>query len=747
MESLSKHLIFSLMFTVCLIFTACDDHQDRYDDPDWLEGSNIEVLEENEEYSIFLDLLKRNEDYYNSVDILLYTLFVPTDEAFEDYFEANGITGLDDLSQDELEDLLTSHLLINGRSRFDLIYEWAFGEASVDEYGAVFFQKKTLAAEPDYKELPRYLKDEFPDSITIISRDKYVPLWSTDYLEVKFAEESDYRYLYPNSNWAGYENSALDNLAMNWGNARILPNPNIPVEEQTELGIKTSSGYIYPLDQVLDKTQTIELYLKNNQDRYGLFYDLLQRFAKYSQTTQDDQIVYRKSYTNGIENICDDRGPTNTGWNPQYYMIDMFTAFLPNDDILQAYLDENILPTYGVIDSVPDLTLSYLLRAHINNSLGLPSRMSSGYFDNLGNEMGLDTTDFNHEYCAMCSNGPVYDLKEVLEPYAFKTITRELFLDKNYSTFLYMLESNDLLSNLTVDGDEVTLFACTNDDLADANIRYSEADDEIQYKGANNLWKPMSSSDLEEFIQNHIVYKNLTSLSGEGFVEMSSGNYIYYNNGKVQASQNQFLDQECTSDQLISNGYATMYDIDKPLTSDCSIGKYLLNDPDNEDIDVVEISTDTTLTMFSDLLQSLSQLYTYDYYLTGDLVVSFNLLPDGQWTIFAPTNEAMRKAEAEGLIPSRRDSLVNWIYYHCVRNNVIFDDGNPSGTGTFSTNLEIENENSDVITYETLYIDNSQYNLQVTDKFGNVVKVEHSDANNLVQKGVVHKINTVFRPW
>jgi uncharacterized surface protein with fasciclin (FAS1) repeats len=215
----------------------------------------------------------------------------------------------------------------------------------------------------------------------------------------------------------------------------------------------------------------------------------------------------------------------------------------------------------------------------------------------------------------------------------------------------------------------------------------------------------------------------------------------------VQAPENQFLSEECTAVELTSTEYGTMYDLDQPLTSDCSFGKFLLNDPDNEDDGVVEVSTDTTLTLFSDLLESVSLLSYYDYYLTGDLVVEINFLDEDQWTVFAPTNDAMREAYAADLIPSRRDSIKDWIYYHCVQNNVIFDDGDSDGTGYFSTDLEIDDENSDVTTYETLYIDNSKYNLQVTDNLGNVVSVEHSNANNLVQRGVVHKINTVLRPW
>lgn len=749
MRIINKYLVLSLAILTSAVFTACVDHQARFETPTWLGGSNIEFLEDNEEYSIFLEMLKRS-GFYESVNTISYTLFVPDNTAFEKYFQANGIAGVDAMTDTEVYQLFSLHILVNPRSRNDLIYEAAFGQIEDEnwEYASLFFKKQTASLEPYYKELPRY-HATFTDSVSIYSSAKYVPVWSKDYLEDIFSpvDGSDYEFLYPNSDFDA--ESELAEYALNISNAKVLPNPENPLE----IGRKTSSGFIYPLDQVIEPLPTIEVYMKDNQDKYGLFYDLLQRYANYGNKTDIEvevngaiQVVphYKKSYTNSIPSIADERGPRNSGW-AEFYMKDYFSAFIPTDDVLQNYLDTKLLPVFGDIDSIPELTLSYLLRAHLLNSLGLVSKMEKGIFDNFGTPITISRDEINSGY--MCSNGAFYEMNKVLAPYAFTSITEDLFFNTDYSTFLFMLVDNNLLTDLTTKGDEVTFFASTNDELLQANIRYEPSDESIYYLGVDGAWKLMKSDDLLEFIKNHFTYEKIPDLSGEGYIRMNSGNYAYYNNGKIQGPLNQFKNESGQTTLLKETEDGVMFHSNVPINSrNYTLAKLLHNDLTEE---YAETLTDTTLSEFSDFLIASRLLGSYKYrdLITKEYEPTLSFLNFfEEWTIFAPTNEAMREARAQGLIPSRRDSMQAFVYYHCVPNRVIFDDGETGGTGTFDTYLEDETI-GDVTFFKQLEINNAKNNLQVTDETGQVVNVEHSNANMLAKKGVVHKINRVLKAW
>jgi len=113
------------------------------------------------------------------------------------------------------------------------------------------------------------------------------------------------------------------------------------------------------------------------------------------------------------------------------------------------------------------------------------------------------------------------------------------------------------------------------------------------------------------------------------------------------------------------------------------------------------------------------------------------------WTAFIPTNDAMAQARAEGLIPEDKDSLNNFLMYHFIIDDVVFDDGNLNGD--FPTNYSYIDTVDNTTIREVLTIDNEPGNLTITDVTGQVVALDHADANLLVRQGVMHKINSVFK--
>nr|HPR33834.1 fasciclin domain-containing protein [Prolixibacteraceae bacterium] len=105
-----KILVFFLLF----LFFSCVDNKGRFEDPSWLGGSSIETLEDNGNYTIFLELMDK-AGYTEPITKQLFTLFVPNDEAFQKYFAERGISGVSALSEDEALQLFTLHVLRNPR--------------------------------------------------------------------------------------------------------------------------------------------------------------------------------------------------------------------------------------------------------------------------------------------------------------------------------------------------------------------------------------------------------------------------------------------------------------------------------------------------------------------------------------------------------------------------------------------------------------------------------------------------------
>ena len=700
----------ALVALVLLGIFSCSKQQERYDDPPWLGGSTIETLEKKGDYTIFLKLMEM-ANYKIPIEKQLFTLFVPNDAAFNNYFQNNGISSVDVLTKDEAVQLFTLHVLRNPRSKFQLIYEYLYSELQGPdgEYAALFFRKPTLSTSIPYQETVKYYPPQKGKTLLMYTGEKLVPLFSKDYFEDFFGavDGSDYKFMYPGSTWAGN---------MNWGNAAI-----------TDSEVRTSNGFIYFIDQVIPPQYSIEQYLNANQDKYGLYYDILQRFAVYGNTKVDEnrRVLYRKSY-DLISNIAEEQGAF-TGNEAR--MKDMFTAYIPNDQVLQEYLNRTVFKSYPNLDSVPKVTLFYILQTQLSRSLGLPSKITKSYFNSFGDATPISMSDIKSAH--MCSNGVFYEMNRVLEPNVFTTVPGNLFFNANYSTFLYALNQTNLLGGLSNPNEKVTLFAPTNTEMEAYNIRYNTIKAVIEYKGADNLWKNMNLIDLTMFVQDHIYNGQFPDLSGEGYIEMSSKNFVHYSNGEIQASLNQRLRDKVTIAETLPNDRnGVLYNINGVIKSKYLMGKWLLNDPD--------------VSKFKDLLVKVGMLDTrMKDVTTKDSIPNLKFLAEAEyWTCFIPTNAAMDKALADGEIPTVTEDLKKFLLYHFIRRNVIFDDGKLSGD--FSTN-RIDEVTPTGIKYSTLKINNTSKSLSIEDHSGRVIQLDHSKANILVRKGVTHKISSVLK--
>lgn len=719
---MKENLIVQIMIILIMAasFFQCSDPHERYDDPPWLGGTNIETLEKDGNYHHFLALMDRAE-YRTSIENQLFTLFVPTDSAFESYFESLGINSVEDMSVEAAEELFGQHILINPRSRDQLMYEYAWNELQdpKGEYGTLFHRKLTYSSPLDYTEEVRYDEIYKGQTLTIYRSNTMIPLFTTEYFEDYFGdpEGSDYLFMYPGSSWSGTQ----------WHDAMV-----------TEAEVRTSSGFIYFIDRVVAPIPTIEKYLLEHQDDFGLYYDIAQRFARYydDELNEQSERVYRKGY-NQILDIANEWGPSGdlSAGNPDMYpeMVTMFTSFIPYDHVLQEFLDNTVYQYYESIDSIPQLFLVYLLQSHLNSFLNLPSKMEKRFKNYFGDDIQIDIqTDIENAF--MCSNGIIYMMNRILEPNAFTCVPGPIFYNKDYTTFLYALYNSGLLSTITQPGIDVTLFAVDNDQLLERGIRQNKIDGEIiiEIRSSSGDWNAMEPDHLEDFVNDYIHVGLYEDFQGEGFIPMESDNYLYYNNGRVSGGGNQVAGDDCqVLEKIPSDKNGNLFYLDNALLESKNAAEFILEDP--------ELSAFGELLSIAGLIDSVQA----DYEITGVLYPRIKFMPEQkQWTVMAPTNQAVADADALGLIPEDVEELTKFIIYHFVRGKCVFDDGQFSG---YLPTQRIETVVGSEIIYEQLFFTNSVHNLTVEDKYGQSVSVDHGGANYLVEHGVVHKINSVLR--
>jgi len=745
----SVKLLLAAVFAVGMFgITGCVDHQERYDTPPWLGGSSIETLKERGNYNTFLELMEK-ANYSVPISKQLFTLFVPNDEAFAAYFKSIGKNSVADLTKDEAVQLFTLHVLRNPRSRTQLVYEYAWGEfqgpnqaAPMGEYASLFHRKPTPSTSIPYSEVVKYDTpgQKAGTELLMYTGGKNIGLFTEEFF-TDFGGNpigDDYLFMFPGSTWK--KNYTPNLKAMNWHNAQVIPNPDIP----DELEVRTASGFIYFLDRVVAPMKSIEEYMRANLNKYGLYYDILQRFAEYGGQKSDElgRILYKKSYTAPLFNLAEELGPsTNTAVPPQ----NMWTIFLPTDAVLQDYLKNTVLKYYDSLDSVPRVTLYYILQTQLSARLVVMSALEKGYFNAFGDAMNIPKSDIASGY--MCSNGVVYESKKVLEPNVFTCVPGLLFIDKDYSTLLYALNAANMLSSLSNPDSHVTLFASTNEQLEKYGIRYNATNAIIEFRSpANGKWNPMSSTDLNLFAQDQIFKGRLSDFSGDGtFVELTSGNYLRYADNKIAAAENQFKNDIASVTDVIENDRnGFLVKVDRPVESRLVMGDYLMSDPEVSD--------------FAKLLTAANLLARAQISDTREVYYNLKFLAAAKyWSGFIPTNSAMKKARDEGFInipaspttgwfsklsAAGKDSVNSFIMYHFVKDDVVFDDGKLSGN--LSTNRTYKNADGKTVN-ATVKVSNIPKNLSLYDVSEQVVYLNPAKANILVRKGVCHKLDTVLK--
>lgn len=698
----------SLVAILSAILLSCEFTKEPYEPPDWLGGSIFETLDKSGNYTHLIALAEKAE-YREIIESDVYTFFAADDDAFEEFFASRGVSSVDQLSKRECKSLMALVSVHKGRSRQQLVYQYINDtwHDSTSEYLSRFFRWDMPAKYYIEKEEVRYNPDYLGQELSIVNNHKWVPCISEDLMGDigGRTDGSDYLYFLPNSTWTGLQ----------WYNAGVI-GPEA----------RCSNGFIYYIDKVVPVMPSIEEYVRENQDKYGVYYDLMQRFATYTPAREEgiEYDIYEKAY-NDVRDIAFENGPQTLS----YEATNFYTAYIPTDDVLQAYLNETWLDgKFASIDSVPIEAIIYLLDGHVATNWVFPSQIRKEFLNPYGENIDFDL-DANVTDATLLSNGAFYEINTVLEPLAFNAAPGPLFKDNNYSTLLRAFNVVGVIPTLSYPDVPVTVFAADNQKIQEYGIRYNTLREEFEQQNTFGIWEPMEEEDLIDFVYDHVVYKGYDDFSGEGIIYTATGNGVYFNNNQFLAGGNREDDEQIGLQEAIDseiNGVLCL--LDQPIKApEEDFARYIF---DNEAfsglyalldraglIDTIQDEDDPNL-----YYKRLKFLLTYEY-----------------WTGFLPDNDAIADAEARDLIPEDSVELGNFLKYHFVAEERISD------FDAVSKNYFTALVDSVGVPLE-LTIQSESGQMVVTDGSGEAIPVDHPTANVFVRDGIAHRIKTVLQP-
>ncbi|BDD12434.1 fasciclin (plasmid) [Fulvitalea axinellae] len=713
-----------LLLIGCFFFAACDEEKEHYDVPKDEFGTVVDVIGARANLSLYSDAIERL-GLEKTLVSGSYTVFPPNDEAFDLYFQRKGYTSLDDLSEEELKGIVLNHVVNNAMTWEKLLKmhlrDWS-EEDDLGPHGAGLwgFKRPTLYRAPFVEEV----SVDDGKTYKVWQAQKFIPVMAPQFF-VGLKELSDYQDLFPE------EGRPYDGEHM--ANAKVK-----------EKDIFASNGMIHELDRVIEPLPNIDRTMADMSDKFSLFRSLLDRFAYYSFSSEGtskqpiNELGYRdsvfvKRYRGGrgegmtVTSVANDIVNYNIQDNFKLGEPKALASYIPTNEALQAYLDENFLNgRYASVDEIPKEVLAYLVGNHlcsIYNTWTRPSELDdclSGLYEPLSLNKDQDV-----ELIKWCNNGVIYGINKVIEPNIYKSVASRVLFDPDFSYLMRMFvttnEVNQLLSNKD---SQLTFFALSDQGFNDKGIFYDEVLESFTLRIGDDVFPWGGGSRL---ISDHLVDNvALDNITERRFLKAHSDIYICVENGRVYAGGNQEVGETIDIMEAEKGGNnGVTYLIAGRLDGPSAKAQDYLDD----------------------------ELYARDVFqgFKGLLEKANMTIPEKELTVFIPTNEAIEAAVIAGKIPGLDSegnidgddgeaTLKNYLNLYFLEEEQVFSDGQKAGKfRTFAKDIAGERI--------SLEIQNSQRDLRIVavgDMESDVRVEQKGNSDIMANKAAIHQINGVL---
>ncbi|MDO5971339.1 fasciclin domain-containing protein [Flavivirga aquimarina] len=764
-----KH-INSLIIIVFIIISAfgCKPDSLEFARPENLAGTVYTQLESMGNFNYYLQLIDQTEYKEPLEKGGSWTIFAPTDEAFEAYMTAEGYTSIDAIPSDKILDIIQYSIIIDAWNTTTLTY-----------FNRGFYAGNSFKRFTQYKDSIEVLNaDDYPNIMKwepgqyrvdpSYGRNKPTVYFLDDYIEAKAGfETTDYAFMFPGETY-------------NPGDMKVFE-ANV-----SQANIIAENGMIYALDKVIEPRKNLYQNLTSEEygNKYTLFKSLLDRFAIFSDrgevindVGEPEQLYYLLFETGIVDNLLP-FSPYDESYPRLLNNVDRTLAnatglLVPTNDALEQYLNGNSIlgQFYDSYDAMPLDVLGKFLSTFFFRDFWSICPTNIGQSLNVA----LDLVDYKLEDVVdqkFCSNGFFVGIDEVYTNDNFSTIMGPLLLDSEYTIMLKAVQDLGIDNALLSKGSQFSVFGIKNDqfvNIADPNsatrtitVLLDETPEDLsviymQVDGdpvtANNRTYPdpndstPNSTDvdyvtttLKDIVLNQIVEETV-DLSSNNYYPTKSGEFIYaYEGNKVSGGGNIALNEpaQVISIQDTDNGkfYEMSRSVERPLKFTYGM---LMEDP-------------VRFSRFIEVLEAADALVNIPNY-TGDKLVTFlNLLRT--FTLLAPNNNAVNQAISDGIIvePSTlgslsplefaiaKQDLLNFVKKHFIQ-QAITTDGNTAGdfdSMYFSKVIDF------VPVYDTYTFENNYATSTLTIKnptTGDVITETASVTNLFSKRVVIHEID------
>ena len=672
----------SYILFLVVIFTGCEKEKELYyERPEWLQGPLYEQIKSTGEYSEFINLVEyMGYDKFLS-SRLTFTLFLPTNEAFQDYYLEMGVGSFTDLDTSFLKELVDYHLMENSWDSVKLV-----NKTSWSYWGSIpqNFRSASYYAPPIVMESGK----------NVVYENTFLHIYSTPMFQWYGLDENDYLSFFPGSSFSGF----------NVDRASIL-----------ESQIGAENGFYYVIDKVLPPRTTADTRIKSHPE-FSVFYNLLNIFQKfdYNSSASAKNTGYDSLYSMSYSLNMDLADEKITDSAPDGYYHVLGTVFVPLNQVIIDYFNENF-PAYGGIENVPNIIIKYFLEAHlILNKKLFPSVLAreinevNDFSDEIDFESGNGIVSYD-----MSSNAMIYGVDRVINTNAFSTVSGPIIKNPEYRIFTMMLELSGEIKTFFKREIGHVAFVLHDNLLREMGFNYYEGDpvdftdDRIFLN--NDI---LTTTEIKDFLQDYIsiTYKDLDS-SEEVYIKSKSGNYLKVTNDNVEGI---FGEANIRNFYSAINGSVLEVDTVLEQTIAYTIEDYL---NDNKGLYSEFFSLCDNAGMLDD---------------EGNItkLSLFNGV-----TVFLPGNEAIQAIKGtyipEGANSSNFD-FKGLVQYQIISERAIFtDDDFP--VSDYGTDLFIAGERMKL----TARAGNNQINL--VDKLGNSITIIPGPGSNIITtNGIIH---------
>jgi len=736
---LQKFLIVNL--TIIFILSACrkKEFDEFYGRPETLADPIYQQLQAKGNFTRFLDCIDKSGYKETLSKAGSWTVFAPTDAAFTAYMSENNLT--------EINETLASAIV-----RYSMTYDGEKVERLSDNLTAkgfvknVGFRRRTVyydfvydGADNDGKAIKVIAGNRNGTYLPTDFNNKNLPFFLSPFVTFAGISALDYNYFYPNTEYTG----------KNVGPGKII-----------EQDIVAENGVIHVVDRVLTPPQSIDQYI-GTKTQYGAFKSLLDKYASYNLNTD---ITHRYQVLTGkSDNVYAKNYSILLGFSPnnENYLkedandaqIGMYTIFAPTDDAVEAYAKVllkyyaknrlqpgNYKAQLNELFSLRSDIIRDFINSHLYRTTVWPTK-----FNTVNSFLGEVTklTSANVVDKQFLSNGLFYGVNTAQNANVFSTVYGKVNLDPTYYIMKQALDVLGYAIPIKTASLKYIVIPIPDATLVSLGFSYDPFYPSSPIRGDLNI--------LRRLLQTHIIalgdrdVPNFATTAG--ILETSGGEYIKYNNGFFSSAGTE--DLPAVADKSIK--------IDSVATAvngaDAYAAKVLMYTvlPVSKHIEKYGTLTTDPYYSFFQYLKNNVTLYTAA---TG----AIQGVTDGSaYTVFIPTNAAIRAAVTAELLPKLANGTPNYaptdaadisrvakfIQYHIIKSTVA-NDGQK--TGSFESLLKNDSGDAAKVTVSANTTAPLRLTLKdVTNTSVDVLLGTADRSNVLSNRTVIHQIDSYLK--